>query len=78
MRTSEIVAGPGWVYSGTARCRGVRSRLLAEARLRHQAELSEAPLWRRLGLELILRQRVRAETRRMFPADALYAFRGTR
>jgi hypothetical protein len=63
-----------WGRSGSINGRAIRARLLAEARLRHQRELKSAPFWRRLGLEFTLRQQVRTKMRRMFPADALYAF----
>ncbi len=56
----------------------VRARLVAEARARHAGALAHAPLWRRLGLRVVIGREVRAQLRRAFPAHALYAARGRR
>ena len=76
--SSGIIAGPRWGFPSPGNNREVRARLMAQARVRHQAELGAASSWRRLWMELTLRREVRAELKRIFPADALYAFRGAR
>jgi hypothetical protein len=46
--------------------------LVAEARLRHDADLRGAPFWRRAWLEVVIELEVRAKLRRLFPPGALY------
>jgi hypothetical protein len=75
---SGIVARPQWGFSGPGHRREVHVRLVAQARFRHRAEIKAASFWRRLWLEFALRREVGAELNRMFPADALYAFRAAR
>jgi hypothetical protein len=55
----------------------LRARLVAEARRRHEADISAAPFWRRAWLEVVIEREVRAELRRHFPPGALYASRST-
>jgi hypothetical protein len=49
-----------------------RARLVAEARLRHHADLDGAPCWKRAWLEVVIELEVRARLRRLYPPGALY------
>jgi hypothetical protein len=54
----------------------LRARLVADARLRHDADLRGAPFWRRAWLEVVIEREVRAELRRICPPGALYVSGG--
>jgi hypothetical protein len=56
----------------------LRSRLVAEARLRHEAGPRGAFFWRRAWIWLRIEREVRAELRRLCPPDALYLSKGAR
>jgi hypothetical protein len=65
-------------FRRTRRHAAVRERLVAEARLRHEAELKGASFWGRLRAMRAVEAEVRAAIDRMYPPDTLYAAGGRR
>jgi hypothetical protein len=74
----RIIAGRGANLRQTRECSAERARLLAEARIRHEAAYRAAPFWGRLLIRLAIAREVRAEMNRIYPPDALYVAGGFR
>jgi hypothetical protein len=67
-----IISGGLERFRSSKEFAALRARLVAEARLRHDADLRGAPFWRRAWLEVVIELEVRAKLRRLFPPGALY------
>jgi hypothetical protein len=74
----RIITGRGALFRRTRECSAERSRLLAEARVRHEAAFRAAPFWGRLLIRFAIAREVRAEMNRIYPPDALYVAGGSR
>jgi hypothetical protein len=72
-----IVSGSLGRFRRSKEHAALRARLEAEARRRHEADISGAPFWRRAWLEVVIEREVRAELRRLLPPGALYASRSS-
>jgi hypothetical protein len=77
-RISRIVSDGRGRFCRSREWAALRARLVAEGRLRHEAELKGAGFWRRAWLGIVIEREVRAELGRLCPPGALYIAGGAR